>query len=62
VVCYVVATPGATPSERALLDHCAARLPAAKVPTQVIFRDALPRNDRGKLDRNALRAEWIDPG
>jgi acyl-coenzyme A synthetase/AMP-(fatty) acid ligase len=62
VVSYVVATPGATPSERALLDHCAARLPAAKVPTQVIFRDALPRNDRGKLDRNALRAEWIDPG
>lgn len=58
VVSHVVAAPGTTPSERTLLDHCAARLPARMVPMRTIFRDVLPRNSRGKIDRNALRAEW----
>ena len=62
VVSHVVAVPGTAPSERALLAHCAARLPPAKAPARVIFRDALPRNSRGKLDRNALRAERTEPG
>jgi acyl-CoA synthetase (AMP-forming)/AMP-acid ligase II len=61
VVSHVVAAPGADPIERELRDHCAARPPAAKVPARVILRDALPRNNRGKFDRNALRAEWKGP-
>ncbi len=58
VVSHVVPAPGTAPTEEALREHCAARLPAAKVPARIVFRAALPRNDRGKLDRNALRAEW----
>ena len=58
VVSYVVPAPGTAPGEDRLREHCAARLAAAKIPARVIFLDALPRSDRGKLDRNALRAEW----
>ncbi len=58
VVSYVAAAPGRDPSEAAIIAHCGERLPPAKVPKAVIFREALPRNDRGKLDRNALRADW----
>ena len=61
VVSHVVTVPGTAPSERTLLDHCAAWLPAQKVPVRTIFRDVLPRNSRGKIDRNALRAEWKVP-
>lgn len=57
-VSHIVTVPGTAPSEEELRQHCAARLPAAKVPAQVVFRDTLPRNVRGKLDRNALRTEW----
>lgn len=58
VVSHVVLAPGAEPGEEELRAHCAARLPAAKIPARILFRSALPRNDRGKLDRNALRQEW----
>ena len=58
VVSYAAAAPGRDPSAQAIIAHCRERLPAAKVPKAVIFRASLPRNDRGKLDRNALRAEW----
>ncbi|MGH0032079.1 MAG: class I adenylate-forming enzyme family protein [Myxococcota bacterium] len=37
-----------------LIDHCSASLSAYKVPRLVDFRDALPRNDAGKLQREAL--------
>ena len=58
VVSYVVAAPGRDPNAAAIIAHCSERLPAAKVPKAVIFRTSLPRNDRDKLDRNALRADW----
>ena len=61
VVSHVVVAHGAAPGEDDLREHCAALLPDAKVPVRIVFRDALPRNDRGKLDRNALRAEWRRP-
>ena len=33
-------------------------MPAAKMPKRIVFRDTLPRNERGKLDRGALLADW----
>lgn len=41
---------------------CRAHLSAHKVPRSVILVAALPRNDRGKLDRPALLALGIEPG
>ncbi|MDP3276957.1 MAG: benzoate-CoA ligase family protein [Deltaproteobacteria bacterium] len=40
----------------ALQDHVRARLSHHKYPRQVRFVDELPRNDRGKIDRKALKA------
>ena len=34
-------------------------LPSFMVPAQIILRDELPRNPNGKLDRAALRAEFV---
>jgi acyl-CoA synthetase (AMP-forming)/AMP-acid ligase II len=35
---------------------CAAKLPAYMVPERFVFHVALPRNLRGKIDFEALRA------
>jgi acyl-coenzyme A synthetase/AMP-(fatty) acid ligase len=28
------------------------------MPKQIVFRDSLPKTERGKMDRKALAAEW----
>ena len=58
VVIYVVPRPGASLDEAAVLAHCEAALPLAKRPKRAIFRDALPKSERGKMDRQALVAQW----
>lgn len=58
VVVYVAPKDGATISADDIIAHCASRLPQTKMPKQVIFRDALPKTGRGKMDRNALAEEW----
>ncbi len=58
VVLYVSPRAGSGLAEDDVLDHCRSRLPAAKVPKEIIFRNTLPKNDRGKMDRNALAEIW----
>lgn len=58
VVVFVAPRPGARLSSDAVLAHCAKTLARAKMPKAVAFRDALPKTDRGKLDRGALAAAW----
>jgi benzoate-CoA ligase len=41
--------------ERALKDYVKARLAVYKYPRWVEFRDDLPKNERGKMDRRALK-------
>jgi acyl-coenzyme A synthetase/AMP-(fatty) acid ligase len=60
VVSYVVGRPGATLDAAALLRHCAANLPAFKAPKQIVLASALPKTERGKLDRKALVEKWKD--
>jgi benzoate-CoA ligase family protein len=55
----VVVRAGVTPSEalgRELQDFVKARLAKHKYPREVEFVADLPKNDRGKIDRKALRA------
>ena len=56
VKALVVLAPGATVSERELIDHCRARLAHYKCPTSVEFRDELARTATGKLQKFKLRA------
>jgi amino acid adenylation domain-containing protein len=59
LVAYVVTRTGVpAPDSAALLEHLAARLPAAMVPAKVVFLPTLPRTETGKFDRKALP----DPG
>jgi acyl-coenzyme A synthetase/AMP-(fatty) acid ligase len=55
VACFVVPRPGASPGSDGILAHCATRLPAFKTPKRVFFAAALPKNERGKVRRDALR-------
>jgi long-chain acyl-CoA synthetase len=58
VVSYVVARPGARLDTAALLRHCADALPAFKAPKRILLASALPKTERGKLDRRALTERW----
>jgi acyl-CoA synthetase (AMP-forming)/AMP-acid ligase II len=58
VCAFVAFKPGTDGGEAALRAHCEAVLPATKCPQHYVVLDALPKNDRAKLDRNALRALW----
>jgi long-chain acyl-CoA synthetase len=60
VVSYVVTRPGAAADAAALLRYCGAALPAFKAPKRILLADALPKTERGKLDRKALAERWKD--
>ncbi len=58
VVAFVVPRANGAASADAILAHCRASLAPFKTPKQIIFIDALPRNARGKLDRESLAGLW----
>jgi acyl-CoA synthetase (AMP-forming)/AMP-acid ligase II len=59
VVSYVTLRPGEPFAPDELMRHCVAQLPHFKAPKQIVLREALPKSERGKLDRKALVAEWV---
>lgn len=48
---------GAEQDGRTILDACRQTLPAYMVPARIIWKDSLPFNANGKIDRTALAAE-----
>ncbi len=58
VKALVVLTPGATSTERHLIDHCRTLLAHYKCPTSVEFRAELLRTATGKLQKFKLRAPY----
>ncbi|PNQ03709.1 class I adenylate-forming enzyme family protein [Sphingobium sp. SA916] len=54
VAAAIVPMPGAAPSEAAILEHCAARLAAVKVPGMIRIVEALPHNMSGKVLRREV--------
>ena len=55
----MVAKNGASVNAQAIIAHCSTRLPEAKVPKQVMFVEDIAKNERGKVDRNAMKALWV---
>ncbi len=51
---FVVTTPGADRDERVIQDYVKANLARFKVPREVFFIDAIPRNPTGKVLRGEL--------
>jgi acyl-coenzyme A synthetase/AMP-(fatty) acid ligase len=58
VVCYVVAKPGGSLTEASVRRHCEAFLTQPKMPKRIFIVPDLPKNDRGKVLRDRLRADW----
>jgi long-chain acyl-CoA synthetase len=58
VASWVAPAAGVALDLAALRAHCAARLPAFRVPADIRIVASIPRSERGKIDRNALRALW----
>jgi long-chain acyl-CoA synthetase len=56
IVCAVIACSSARPKYRDVAAWCRHRLAGHKVPSSVVFVDAIPRTSRGKIDRSALIA------
>jgi acyl-CoA ligase (AMP-forming) (exosortase A-associated) len=54
----LIARGKAEQAEAQLLAHFKAHMPAFMTPKTIIWRDSLPRNPNGKLDRAALRQEY----
>ncbi|WP_407670482.1 non-ribosomal peptide synthase/polyketide synthase [Nocardia suismassiliense] len=54
LVAYLVAMPGETVDQTAVLLHARGALPSYMVPSAFVVLDALPLNASGKLDRKAL--------
>jgi acyl-CoA synthetase (AMP-forming)/AMP-acid ligase II len=52
---YVVVAPGATATSAELIEHCRGQLAKFKVPKDVVFIEALPRNPSGKVLKRELR-------
>ncbi len=58
VVSYVVRKQGRGLATESLLDHCHIKLPDFKMPKEIIFVNSIPKNERGKIERNGLIEEW----
>ena len=62
----VALKPGARVTERALQDHCRARLAGYKVPKRILFvpLDRIPVNPSGKIMKRELKEQnlWADAG
>jgi acyl-CoA synthetase (AMP-forming)/AMP-acid ligase II len=55
-VAFVVLRPNATATSEELVEHCLRQLARFKVPKEIVFLGALPRNPSGKVLKRELRA------
>jgi fatty-acyl-CoA synthase len=55
-VAFVVVRDGADPTPDQLVEHCRTQLARFKVPKEITFIDALPRNPSGKVLKRELRS------
>jgi acyl-coenzyme A synthetase/AMP-(fatty) acid ligase len=52
---FVQLEPGAQVRERDLIRYLQTKLMSFQVPKRILFIRAMPRNNMGKTDKNALR-------
>jgi long-chain acyl-CoA synthetase len=55
VMAYVVLKPDQTATEQEIIDYCRSEIAVYKCPRRIVFRDALPKNNTGKVLRRELR-------
>jgi acyl-CoA synthetase (AMP-forming)/AMP-acid ligase II len=57
LVAHVVTRPGVSTTADELRDHVKSQLATYKAPREVVFHEALPRNETGKVVKRALGAD-----
>ena len=57
VFAFVVLKPGTTATEAEIIEYCRANIAVFKAPKRVAFKDALPKNNTGKVLHRELRDE-----
>jgi len=57
---YVVLKEGETGTQEEFIEYCKARLAKYKLPTEIEFREELPKTNVGKILRRQLRAENLE--
>ncbi len=57
VTAIIVPMPGQTVDEKDIIDFCKQSMANYKVPKNILFVEALPRNPSGKILKNVLRKE-----
>ena len=60
IAAFVVARPGTTVRPENVISGCAVHLPDFKLPKSVFVVDSLPKSDRGKIRREALKTLWLE--
>ncbi len=60
-VAFVVSRSETSVTEEALLEHCRVQLARYKVPKEIIFLEAVPRNPSGKVLKRELRDRLSGP-
>ena len=58
MIIFVQTQEDLTLTAHEIVAHCGRHLADFKMPQEVVFRDDLPKTQRGKMDRNALTEEW----
>ncbi|MCP4689600.1 MAG: long-chain fatty acid--CoA ligase [Desulfobacterales bacterium] len=56
---FVVLKQGETSSQKELIEYCATKLAKYKLPTEIEFREELPKTNVGKVLKKDLRAEEL---
>ncbi len=56
IAAYVTLLPGASLTEKELLDYCYEKVSKSKCPRQIFFIDLMPRNALGKILKKNLKA------
>ena len=60
IAAFVVVRSGASVDPENVIAGCARHLPDFKLPKSVFLVDSLPRSDRGKIRREALKSLWLE--
>ena len=60
VVAVIATAPGASLSERDVIEYSRPRMANFKVPKRVFSVTSLPRNAMGKVQKNLLRERYAD--
>lgn len=58
IVAWIVLSPGIEPSLESIRAHCLSRLSFSRTPREIRFVEHLPRTTSGKIDRQAVRAQY----